>query len=132
MALQPSAEGIKPNWINYRTGIRHLQFKMEAGKQSACIRIEMSDPDTGMQELMFEQFRSLKSMLDAHLQEAWQWELHTLNEQGRVVSRIGICIDGVNVFRQEDWPALISFFKPRMLALDAFWSDAQYGFDLFR
>jgi len=38
----------------------------------------------------------------------------------------------VNIFKQEDWPKLISFFKPRIIALDEFWSDAQDSFDLFR
>jgi len=132
MSLQLSAEGLKINWINYRTGIRHLQFRMEAGPDKACIAIELSAPDAGIRELMLEQFRALRSMLEAHTTEVWQWDNMVDNGQGRVVSRIGTCMEGVSVFRQGDWPALISFFKPRMMALDAFWTDAQHGFELFR
>ncbi|WP_205529537.1 DUF4268 domain-containing protein [Taibaiella koreensis] len=132
MALQLSAEGLRINWINYRTGIRHLQFRMEAERKQASIGIVLSDPDAGIRELMMEQFRELRPMLERHTGEAWQWEEHTDKGQGRVVSSIGTCIEGVSIFRQDDWPALISFFKPRMIALDAFWTDAQYGFELFR
>jgi hypothetical protein len=132
MALQPSSEGMKINWINYKTGIRHLSFKMEADNHSACIMIEMSDPDGGIRELMFEQFLELKHILNGHLAEEWNWLQEVDTEQAKTVSRISKCIDKVSVFRQEDWPALISFFKPRMVALDAFWENAQYGFDVFK
>ncbi len=66
MALQPSAEGLKVNWINYKTGIRHLSFKMQAGNQTACIMIELSPPDGGIRELMFDQLLSLKPILDGY------------------------------------------------------------------
>ncbi|RYZ23162.1 MAG: DUF4268 domain-containing protein, partial [Chitinophagaceae bacterium] len=36
------------------------------------------------------------------------------------------------IFRREDWPELISFFKPRIVALDAFWSEAKYFFEALR
>ena len=132
MALHLSAEGLKINWINYKTGIKHLAFKMQADNRSGSIMIEMSQPDTGMQELMMEQFAELKQLLLMNLEEEWVWEHQVLNENNQVVSRISATLEAVNIFKQEDWPALISFFKPRIIALDAFWSDAQYGFELFK
>ncbi len=132
MSLQLSAEGMKINWINYKTGIRHLSFKMQTDNKSACIMIELSAPDDGIRELMMEQFLALKPMLDEHLGEEWQWYRDIADEYGKRTGRISKCLEGVSIFNQEDWPALISFFKPRMIALDAFWSEAQYGFDLFR
>lgn len=132
MSLHTSSEGERINWINYKTGIKHLSFKMQAENGIASITIEMSDPDTGIQQLMFEQFKELYKLLDEYLQEEWRWELQVQNEHFQTVSRITKEMDGVNIFRQEDWPALISFFKPRMIALDEFWSNAQYGFELFK
>lgn len=132
IAPQPSAEGLRVNWVNYKTGVKHLFFKMEADKKGASIAIEMSHPDKGIQELMFEQFQSLQNILTARLTGDWEWVLHTADENGKVVSRIYTELNGVSVFKQEDWPALISFFKPRIIALDEFWSDAQYSFELFK
>jgi Domain of unknown function (DUF4268) len=126
---QLSAEGLKVNWINYKTGIKHLYFKMEADKRSASLAIEIAHPDAGIQELFFEQFKELKTMLHSSLQEDWDWQPHTINDQGKITSRIFKQIDNVSIFNKNDWPVLISFFKPRIIALDEFWSDAKYAFD---
>jgi hypothetical protein len=127
----PSAEGLKVNWVNYKTGIKHLYFKMEADKHHAIIAIEMTHPDKEIQEYMFDQFKAYKTMLESTLGETWEWVLH-IDDGGKTVSRIYTELPNVSVFKQEDWAQLISFFKPRIIALDEFWSDAQYGFDLFR
>jgi hypothetical protein len=68
-------------------------------------------------------------MLHSSLQEDWDWKLHTTNGQGKTISRIFKQIDHVSIFNKNDWPVLISFFKPRIIALDEFWSDAKYAFD---
>jgi hypothetical protein len=132
MALNLSAEGQKINWINYKTGIKHLHFKMQVDNRAAHMTIEMSQPDTGIQELMFEQFKEFRNLLINYLGEDWEWELHGMNENHKTVSRIYTSLPGVSIFKQEDWPALISFFKPRMIALDEFWTDAQYSFEVFK
>jgi Zn-dependent oligopeptidase len=132
MALQPSAEGQRINWINYKTGIKHLFFKMQADNRSGYIAIEMAHPDRGIQELIFEQFASYRKILEDQVQESWHWDLHAVDEYGKTISRIWMPIADVSVFKKDDWPKLISFFKPRIIALDEFWNDAQYGFELFR
>jgi hypothetical protein len=132
MALQFSAEGLKINWINYKTGIKYLNFKMDADKKHAYIRIHLSHPDIEIQQMMMEQFRAVEKLLQLSIGEEWEWRLHETDEQGNIYSFIGISIDDVNIFNQNDWPTLIQFFKPRIIALDAFWSEAQYAFDLFK
>jgi hypothetical protein len=124
-----SADGIKTNWVNYKTGIKHVHFKMQADKQFANIAIEIAHPDHGIQELFFEQFKEFKNILHTYTNEDWAWDLHGKDEYGKTVSRIFKKLDGVNIFNKNDWPALISFFKPRIIALDEFWSNVKYGFD---
>jgi hypothetical protein len=131
MALHVSAEGLKINWINYKTGIKYLNFKMDADKIHAYIQIHLSHPDIEIQEMMMEQFKAVERLLQSHLKENWDWEKHATDEYGNVYSAIGITLNNVNIFDQNDWPKLIQFFKPRMIALDAFWNDAQYGFEMF-
>jgi len=132
IAPQTSAYGLKTNWINYKTGIKHLHFKMQADQRSAFIAIELSDPDPGMQELVYEQLLTFRKILKNCLHEEWEWQLHVQDENYKTVTRIVKTLPDVNIFKQEDWPKLISFFKPRIIALDEFWSDAQDSFDLFR
>lgn len=102
---------------------------MQAGSDNASIGIDIAHPDDGVQELFFEQFAVFRAALEAHLGEAWKWELHTKDEYDRTISRIYTGLPGVSIFRKEDWPALISFFKPRIIALDAFWSELKFPFE---
>lgn len=132
MALQPTAAASKVNWINYKTGLKHLYFRMNADQHSARIAIEISHSDLGMQELMFEQFKTYRNVLNGYLNEEWDWALHVPDDYGKTISMIGKSISGVSIFKQEDWPTMISFFKPRIMALDEFWSVAEDGFDVFR
>ncbi|MGV3539134.1 MAG: DUF4268 domain-containing protein [Rufibacter sp.] len=128
MAPVPSAEGMRINWSNYKTGLKNVYFRMRAEKKSASISIEMTHRDPEIQQMFFEQFEALKNLLHETLGEEWEWELHAQDEHGETTSRIYKEISGVNVFNREDWAALISFFKPRIIALDEFWSNAQYSF----
>ncbi|WP_242919895.1 DUF4268 domain-containing protein [Pontibacter liquoris] len=127
-----SAEGYRTNWLNYRTGIKDVYFRMQADKKTASIAIELTHPDLEIQQLFFEQFEALRNVLHEQVGEEWQWALHTTNDDDKVISRIYTEISPVNVFDKNDWPALISFFKPRIIALDEFWSNAQYSFDALR
>jgi Domain of unknown function (DUF4268) len=128
MGPVPSAEGLKINWINYHTRIRDVHFRMDAGVKSAVISISLEHRDPGIQELFFEQFLELKELLHSTLEEEWLWQLHVTLD-GRVVSRIYKEISGVSVFNKEHWPDLITFFKPRIIALDSFWENARYSFE---
>ncbi len=128
----PSAEGLKINWINYHTRVRDLHFRMEAGTKSASIAITMEHRDAGIQELYFEQFLELKNLLHSTLEEEWSWQLHVSSEEGRIISRISKELPNVSIFNKDQWPELISFFKPRIIALDSFWENARYSFEDLR
>ena len=132
IAPQLSADGLKVNWVNYKTGIKYLYFKMDADKNSATIGITITHPDSVIQELFFEQFREIKTMLNSYLNEEWQWALHDKDENGKTISRIYKQINGVSIYNRDDWPQLISFFKPRIIALDEFWSVGQYSFEALK
>jgi hypothetical protein len=125
-----SADQEKINWINYKTGIRDISFRMDADNKSAFIAIELTHNDTILQHLYFEQLEKLKPLITAGLGEEWDWQLLNHNNAGKQVSRVEKRMNGVSIYRKEDWPALISFFKPRIIALDEFWSNAKYSFEL--
>jgi hypothetical protein len=128
MSPIPSAEGLRINWINYRTTIKNVYFRMDVNENKAVISITMEHDDRGIRELYFQQFEELKNLLHTTLKEEWEWQLQTSLEEGREISRIFKTCLNVSVFNKEDWPELISFFKPRMIALDQFWENAKYSF----
>lgn len=104
---------------------------MDAGPKTASICISLEHRDPGIQELYFHQFRELKVMLELAVEEEWDWQLH-VPLADKVVSRICKVLPGVSVLNKEQWSELISFFKPRIIALDSFWEDARYSFDGLR
>jgi hypothetical protein len=131
MALELSNSGLRINWVNYKTGIKHLYFKMDADGKRVTIGIDISHPDRSIQELIFEQFKEFKNILTTYLGEEWNWDLHTTDEYGKTVTKISTSLLDVSVFKREDWPQIIEFLKPRLIALDSFWTDAKDSFEIF-
>ncbi|RYG21865.1 MAG: DUF4268 domain-containing protein [Chitinophagaceae bacterium] len=125
----PSAEGLPINWVNYKTGIKHLFFKMDVTQKEAIIAIEITHKSNEDRELYFEQFQAFKLLFLDALGEEWDWQRTFENEYGLAVSRISTTLKGVNVFNQGDWPVLISFLKPRIIALDQFWVEVKPVFE---
>jgi hypothetical protein len=132
MAPIRSVDGWPTNWVNYKTGLKGVQFKMHADNRRASIAIELTQPDADVRELFYEQFLALRTLLHEALGEEWTWEAEVENEHGQPLSRIYKELAPANVFNREDWPALISFLKPRIIALDTFWQDSQYAFEELR
>jgi hypothetical protein len=122
-----SADGEAVNWINYKTGKKHVHFKMDADHRLAEVAIVLDDPDQEGRHLVFGRLLNLKPIFEETVGESdWIWSPDEADDQGRPVSIVLKKLDGVNVLKNEDWPAIISFLKPRIIALDSFWSLVRY------
>ncbi len=124
----PGASGLPVNWINYKTGIRHIHFKMDADNTKAVIAIEISHPKEEERLQYYNQFLSLKKILASTTAFNWQWN-ETIDINHKTISSISQQLDGVNILNQAYWPSIISFLKPRIIALDVFWDIVKDGFD---
>jgi hypothetical protein len=82
-----SSEGLRVNWINYKTGIKDLYFRMETLNESASIGISIEHNDAGIRDLFMEQFSELQLMLEESVEEAWDWQ-RDVPVNGKIVSRI--------------------------------------------
>lgn len=129
--MQPvlSATGERINWVNYKTGIKSIFFRMQAAK-GASITIEFTHPDIAEQQVCYHRFLQLRTLFQNTMQEEWNWMPGIIDEHGKTISRISATLNGVSIFNKADWPALISFFKPRIIALDEFWSMVKPGFEV--
>lgn len=128
----PSAEGTKVNWVNYKTGYRDLYFRMDADKAHAYIGVVFHQKDLDLQQLFFEQMEELRPAFHTLLEEEWTWRLHDTSPDGATLSHVFTKFEGVSVFNRTDWPTIIAFLKPRIIALDDFWSMAADHFALLR
>lgn len=129
IAPAPAADGEKINWVNYKTGLKDTRFVMTADIHLATVGIVLQQPDLALQQLYFEKFMTLKKHLHKTIGEAWQWQPSITNQHGKLTSEIFTTLENVNVLNRQDWPAIISFLKPRIIALDEFWCEFKYAFE---
>jgi hypothetical protein len=125
----PSADGTKINWKNYKTGIKHVYFRMNAERDYASAAIVFQHPDKDIRCLLFDQMIAFKGIFQQEVGEEWSWSTDINNGWGESCSKVEKTLMGVNVMNKEDWPTIISFLKPRIIALDAFWANMKYGFE---
>lgn len=125
----PSAEGLPINWVNYKTGVKHVFFRMNAEQKQTTIAIDITHADMASRHLFFEQFKAFHILFNDAVNEQWQWEQNAVNEYGVALSQISKTLNDVSIFNQQDWPTIISFLKPRIIALDQFWTDVKLVFE---
>jgi hypothetical protein len=130
MAPLLSAEGEKVNWVNYKTGIRDVYFRLDVTRNEASIAIEILHKEPGRGAKIFNQFVLLKNILEERTGLSWQLEPLYINEQQQVLSRISRRQGAVSIYDKNQWPAIISFLKPGMVSLDAFWCECKIVFEM--
>ena len=120
MSPIPSAEGCKINWVNYKTGVRFMNIRMEVQNVQAYIGIEFSQKDLEKQRVHVDHFRILQVEFEHIVSEKWAWE-QCNNDANKNISRIGVLLNAVDIYNKSDWPQIISFFKKRIVLFDIFW-----------
>lgn len=100
---------------------------MDASPGKAIIQILLNHPDKEKRFAFFAQWHENKHILEEALGESWYWERELAGSPHQ--SSISQSLEGVELLNKKDWPAIISFFKPRIIALDAFWNDMQMVFE---
>jgi hypothetical protein len=122
-----SSEKNKINWINYKTGIRQIYFKMDAGNGFASIGIELRQADRDLQQKYFDQLLKARNLLERIQEEEWAWQAQITDQYSNLYCRISREMSGVNIFDHNDWPAIIYFLKSRIIGLDKFWEQVKDG-----
>ena len=105
---------------------------MDADAQKGSIAIQLTHSDESLQQLYFEQLLGVKKILEQTTNCIWSWQLHTKDEYGKTMSQVIACLPGISIYKKEEWPALITFFKNGIMGLDQFWNLVKYGFEALR
>ena len=126
----PSASGEKVNWVNYKTGIKGIFFKMDASKDTAYVSIEISLTNIELQQQYFQSFRNLTKQFEKAVGAEWHMKEDFITDDYKQVSTIYIQLQSVNIFKESDWPSIIAFLKKNIIALDEFWELYKPAFEL--
>lgn len=129
MRKRLTADGRSIKWLNYKTGVKDLYFRMEADKKTARFCIDLQHSDSGIRALFYEQFEQFKSMLEGEVGQAFIWEEKYYLFGNKEISRIYIEKQGLNMFLEENWDELHEFFMPIFFKVDSFWCDVN---DVFK
>jgi len=112
-------------WVNYRTNIKDLYFRLNLTPKSATFSIELQHNDDGIRELFYEQFLELKTVLNDSVGGELIWEEVKFNQFNHPVSCIYEELPNVSIYNREDWQAVFQFFEKKMVGLHDFWLEFQ-------
>ncbi len=129
MAPVPSASGEKVNWINYKTGVRGIRFKAEADGKMVYVAAEIYTADTVLQHHYFDLFHKFAERQGFLTDSEWKFKKDAPANTGKRISIISAQLSEVNIFTEEDWPAMISFIKKHLILLDEFWTEFKPAFE---
>lgn len=116
------------SWLNYKTGIRFLFFKMTADLQKASIAIELRHPTRVIRMRHYHKLEAIKNLMEESTGYQWSWQPFAEDNNGQTYSSVSQIFDNVSIMNEADWPAIIGFLKPRIIALDSFWETVKDGF----
>jgi len=114
----------KVNWVNYKTGIKGIFFKMDVGISEAVIAIEFSGDDFG-RKTNYEKFLNDRSLFETVVPGNWEWIAQYQCVNGKWISIIKSTLTGVNITDKKDWPDIISFLKSRIIGVDNYWTGVK-------
>ncbi len=126
----PSASGEDVHWINYKTGIRGISFKMNVDNNKATVVVEILLVDELIQHKYFDVFEANKNAFFKIVGNNWTLQKDYTNENNKSLSILSTELNQVNIFRETDWPIIISFLKTNIIALDNFWAAYKVAFEL--
>ena len=115
--------GNKTRWVNYRTGIRHMYFRLKADNKTATVSIELQHKDEEIRQLYWEQLCELKTLLTNTLPDEFVWDENQYNDAGMKISAVYCQIEHVNIYDKNTWKEIFEFFERNILALDEFWHE---------
>lgn len=120
--------GGKIRWVNYRTGVNSIRFKIEADKVSSRVCIDIINKDEGVREVFFEQFEEFKTLLSNSMDEL-EWIKEYRIDSGIYITRIITEFKGPSINNESEWGEIYRFFEKNLVALHEFWDISQ---DVFK
>ncbi len=110
-------------WILYRTKIKGLAFKFDAGRRDLNVAIEINSNNSTKNELLFEQFQALKSILTDCIPNIVFDDNYVLNSGKSVHWIYTPYPDKFSIYNKNTWGAAFLFMKDNMSALEEFFED---------
>lgn len=110
-------------WLLYNTRIKDFSLKFTFSRRIAEVSIDLDATDEILRLYYFEKLQSLQTILkEEFLPEAIFAEAYEL-ENGKIISRIFVTKEGVNIHNKKDWPVVQEWLAEKMDALERFFFE---------
>ena len=128
MSPVPSVFGEPVSWLNYRTGVKHIYFRIELAADACTVGLYISGAEPEKRQALFDKLQQFTSLLPVSTSTRWHWQPQAVDENGQPIARVAITIGPVHFMQTGDWPAIIAFLKEHLLQLDHFWFEVKEFF----
>lgn len=109
-------------WLLYDTKIKDFSFKFSADNKKAQVSLDIEMKDELFRNAYFEKIWSLENILQEYTGTVFKDEHYQL-DNGKVISRFWVEIDGVSIFNKNTWPVIFEFFVEKMTGFEEFFSE---------
>lgn len=112
---------INRRWVLTGVKIRNTQLKFFVDREKAYAMFQIDHKTKEHRYEVFDCFATYRKLLAGMCGEDLLWE-RDFEMDERLVSAVYFRLDGVNIYRKEDWEKIYDFFIEKMILLeDAYW-----------
>ena len=112
-------------WILYNTRIKDLSLKFDFNREYAEVSMEVGSGDDTIRQYYFEKLQSLHSVLTEEYIPDIIFAENFEMEGEKIVSKIYVREEGVNIYNKNDWEEVQEFLSAHMSVLEDFFLE--YG-----
>lgn len=110
-------------WLLYNTKIKGLAFKFQADRKKASVCLDFEHPEDIANELLYDQFLSLRKLLEAELPEVIFDATFEL-DNGKIIQRIYVPFDKkFSIHNKNTWRDCYEFFVEAMEKFELFFYE---------
>lgn len=118
-----SSSGRRVNWATYPTEVKDTYLRLICDGKTTAVCYDIQFRDAGIKAIFWEQLGELKKVLEDSMTIPTKWDEQFETKEGLLIGRISWELEGVNFFKDEDWPQIHSFFSERLIEFDAFYQE---------
>lgn len=110
-------------WLLYNTKIKGFAFKFQADRKKASVCLDFEHPEDIANELLYDQFLSLKKILETEIPEVIYNDKFTLENQ-KIIRRIYVPLNKkFSIHNKNTWRDCYEFFVETMPKFEKFFYE---------
>lgn len=109
-------------WLLYDTKIKDFAFKFFVDNKKAEVSLDIEMKDELFREAYYNKIWSLEDQLENYVGDFYKDYAFQL-DNGKIIARIWVQLDGVSVFNKNTWTTVFEFFNQKMTAFEDFLSE---------